>query len=160
MRRLHAAPLLLVMLARGIDAAVAGWEAYPGKGYTCSGAEYRGTVLNENGTAAGCSAAAQALNTRGGCHGGVNYATWPSSNPTACYVCRVPGAAAKLEKKPGMTSFVGPLPPAPPPCPPPPPPAPIPHYVCKGQQCVAGTGHLSYTDPKCFGQCSDPPLGV
>ena len=117
-------------------------------------------MLNENGTAAGCSAAAQALNTHGGCKGGVNYATWPSASPTNCYVCRAPAVAKHLAKKPGMISFVGSLPPAPPPCPPPPPLPPIPHYICKGKTCMPGNGSLTYTDPKCFGQCADPPAEV
>jgi hypothetical protein len=57
-------------------------------GYTCSGAEFRGTVPDHNKTVGGCAAAAQALNADPeNCHGGVNYAISPVSNPTACYVC-------------------------------------------------------------------------
>ena len=100
-----------------------------------------GSVRNGNQTAAGCAAAAQALNADHdpeNCHGGVNYAIWPPAQPAACYVCRAPGVAAKLSKNPAQVSFVGPLPPAPPPCPPPPPPAPIPHFHCSGNQVAVG----------------------
>ena len=50
-------------------------------------------------------------------------------------------------------------------CPPshipnPPPPPPVQHFVCEAKQCVLGTGHISYTDPKCFGQCGNPPANV
>ena len=50
-------------------------------------------------------------------------------------------------------------------CPPshiptPPPPPPVQHYVCEAKQCVLGSGHISYTDPKCFGQCGNPPANV
>ena len=71
-------------------------------------------MRNRNQTAAGCAAAAAALNADPeDCHGGVNYAIWPPAQPAACYVCRAPGVAAKLGKNPEQVSFVGPLPPAP-----------------------------------------------
>ena len=38
-----------------------------------------------------------------------------------------------------------------------PPPPPTPHFICKDKQCVPGSGHVSYTDSQCFGQCGDPP---
>ena len=89
------------------------WKVHVGKGYTCSDAEFRGKV-DTNGTAADCAAAAQAMPACAG----VNYATWPTSDPTVCYACRVaPGAAAKLGEAASMTSLVGPLPPVPPACP-------------------------------------------
>ena len=94
-------------------AAVPPWKEFVGQGFTCAAADYKGSVPNPNGTAVGCLAAAQATNAKGPNYKGVNYATWSASNPTACYICRVPGATAKLRKKPGQTSFVGPLPPAP-----------------------------------------------
>ena len=94
-----------------------GWMEHKGMGYTCGGAEFRGTVPDHNKTAEGCSAAAQAMT---GCHSGVNYATYNPSTPTACYVCRVPDAVKKLQKDPTMISFTGPMPPLPPACPPPP----------------------------------------
>lgn len=153
----------LLLVSSGVDAVPqmssigAGlWKERVAMGYTCSGAEYRGTVPNANKTAAGCLAAAQALNRDAeNCRGGVNYAISPVSSPEACYVCRAPGVSLKLRKNPDQISFVlEPLPPAPPPCPPPPPPAPIPHYHCVGSQCVAGRAHVSYTDPSCFGYCN------
>jgi len=95
-----------------------GWKEYVGKGYTCSGTEFRGEVSNENGTAAGCAAAAQAMPDCAG----VNYATWRTEDPSVCYTCRIvpgntPGAAAKLVEAASMTSLVGSLPPVPPACP-------------------------------------------
>ena len=139
---------------RRVDAG--SWKETVGMGYTCSGDEFRGTVPNANSTAAGCLAAVIKLNADAeNCHGGVNYAINPISNPAACYVCRAPGVAAKLQKNPDQISFVlTPMPPAPPPCPPPPPPAPIAHYHCEGQKCVPGVAHVSYTDPSCFGYCN------
>ena len=139
---------------RRVDAG--SWKETVGVGYTCSGDEFRGTVPNANSTAAGCLAAVIKLNADAeNCHGGVNYAINPISNPAACYVCRAPGVAAKLQKNPDQISFVlTPMPPAPPPCPPPPPPAPIAHYHCAGQKCVPGVAHVSYTDPSCFGYCN------
>ena len=114
-------PLPLLLLALPLEHAAKtpelGWKAYAGKGYTCSGAEFRGEVPNENGTAAGCAAAAQAMPDCAG----VNYATWRTSDPTVCYTCRIvpgaAGAAAKLGEAASMTSLVGPLPPVPPSCP-------------------------------------------
>ena len=126
-------------------------------GYTCSGVEFRGSVPNPNKTAAGCLAAAEALNADPeNCHGGVNFALSPISAPANCYVCRAPSVGPKLRKNPDQIVFVRtPLPPAPPPCPPPPPPAPILHFKCEGAQCVPGTAHVSYTDPHCFGYCGN-----
>ena len=34
----------------------------------------------------------------------------------------------------------------------------LPTYVCNGTQCTQGSGHFSYTDPECFGQCSGERL--
>ena len=112
-------PLLLLLLALPLVHAEEApepepWKEYVGKGYTCSPTEFRGEVNNENGTAAGCSAAAQAMPDCAG----VNYATWQTSDPTVCYTCRIaPGAAARLGEAASMTSLVGPLPPVPPACP-------------------------------------------
>jgi hypothetical protein len=148
----HAVIIFLLWM----PAAAGSWKESVGMGYTCSGAEFRGTVPNKNSTAAGCLAAAVTLNAdKENCHGGVNYAISPISNPAACYVCRAPGVETKLRKNPDQISFVlTPLPPAPPPCPPPPPPAPIAHYRCEGEKCVPGVAHVSYTDPSCFGYCN------
>jgi len=91
------------------------WKEYVGMGYTCSGTEFRGEVPNEDGTAAGCVAAAQAMPDCAG----VNYATWRTSDPSVCYTCRIAGnvPGSKLVEAASMTSLVGPLPPVPAACP-------------------------------------------
>jgi hypothetical protein len=44
---------------------------------------------------------------------------------------------------------------APAPAPPSPPPAPVRKYMCTHEgRCVAGVGHVSFTDPNCFNQCN------
>lgn len=113
---LAAAAAVLLLAVAAADAA--GWTEYKGMGYTCGGSEFRGTVPDHAKTAEGCATAAAAMT---GCKSGVNYATYNPSTPTACYVCRVEGAAKKLHKDPAMISFVAAaMPPLPPPCPPPP----------------------------------------
>ena len=78
------------------------WTVHAGKGYTCSDAEWRGEVYNENGTAAGCIAAAQTGQGRADC-AGVNYATWQNSDPTVCYTCRVaPGPYREQNPRPAL----------------------------------------------------------
>jgi alpha-L-arabinofuranosidase len=76
------------------------WAMYKDKGYTCSGAEYRGTAADANKTAAGCLAAAEGMIAAG-----VNYATYPGNG---CFVCSVAGdVASKLQTKPGQITYVG-----------------------------------------------------
>jgi len=107
-------PLALSVHAEGTPEPM--WKEYAGMGYTCSDVEFRGEVPNENGTAAGCAAAAHAMPDCAG----VNYATWQTADPTVCYTCRILpgiGPGSKLGEAASMTSIVGPLPPVPRACP-------------------------------------------
>ena len=61
-------------------AAPPSWTEYKGKGYTCSGSEYKGTAVPTNKTAEGCLAAAEKMTAQG-----VNYATYPGNG--GCFVC-------------------------------------------------------------------------
>ena len=66
-------------------AASPSWTEYKGKGYTCSGSEYKGTAVPTNKTAEGCLAAAEKMTAKG-----VNYATYPGNG--GCFVCApIPG---------------------------------------------------------------------
>ena len=76
------------------------WNLDDGKGYTCSGGEYKGTADDVNKTAAGCLAAAEQMGSSG-----VNYATYPGNG--GCFVCSVPDAASKLKPMKGQVTFVG-----------------------------------------------------
>ena len=76
--------------------------------------------------------------------------------------CDVPKGRLDCWLKSGTTSFQGSgcrrictNGRAPQPAPPPPPPAPIRHFVCTREgACEPGIGHVSYTDPSCFHQCT------
>ena len=60
-----------------------------GKGYTCSGSEYRGTAaMQGNHSAAGCLAAAQGMADQG-----VDFALYPGNGN--CYVCSITGDVAR-----------------------------------------------------------------
>lgn len=80
------------------------WSEHQGMTYACESDEYKGTAVDANGTAAGCLAAAEAKSSLGL---GINFATYRPSAPTACYVCNVPGAIAKLTAAKGYITFVG-----------------------------------------------------
>lgn len=93
-------PQALNVTVETTGAAPPKWTEYSGKGYTCSGSEYKGAASDLNKTAAGCLAAAEKMSSSG-----VNYATYPGNG--GCFVCSVPDAASKLTPKKGQVTFVG-----------------------------------------------------
>ena len=75
------------------------WSTVKDKGYTCSGAEYRGDLGGMTSDA--CLTAAKAMQDQG-----VNFAIYPGNGQ--CYACSISGdIQSKLTPKPGAVTFVG-----------------------------------------------------
>jgi len=75
------------------------WDTFKGKGYTCSGSEYKGDLGAMSADA--CLSAVQAKEDQG-----INYGTYPGNGQ--CYACQIQGdIASKLAPTPNATSFVG-----------------------------------------------------
>lgn len=77
-----------------------GWSTFANRSLTCSGSEYRGYAKMKDDSAAGCLAAAEAMEQEG-----IDYAVYPGNHN--CYVCSldVGDVAKRLQPHEGAYSF-------------------------------------------------------
>ena len=76
------------------DTPPPGWRTFVNRSLTCSSDEYRGTAQMANDSAAGCLAAARAMEAGGE---GIDYAVYPGNRN--CYVCSLDTDVASIESR-------------------------------------------------------------